>query len=175
VVKPPRPRDPLFDAVCEVTGSDPALNGDHAGKVTAALRKASPPYTPAEVRRVPAAVRAAGLDIPTTLGVVEKYAGWVRHPPAKADDADAEAEGQGVPADPAGKIPVYEQSFPDGSGFAEEQEIFDARSWLVNACGWEHRAAKEWAGSLPDAVTRDELERRCREASGRKPEASPCN
>lgn len=46
----PRPRNDLFDAVAEVTGSDPSLNGSIVGKVAAALAKAATPYTPAEVR-----------------------------------------------------------------------------------------------------------------------------
>jgi len=46
----PREPDPLFDAVAEMTGTDPGAAGSHIGKVAAALRGASPPYTPDEVR-----------------------------------------------------------------------------------------------------------------------------
>lgn len=51
--KPPpkaKPPNPLFDAVAEVTGYDPATAGGLLGSVAAALAKADPPYTPDEVR-----------------------------------------------------------------------------------------------------------------------------
>ena len=51
--KPPpkeKPRNPLFDAVAEVTGYDPATAGGLLGSVAAALAKADPPYTPEDVR-----------------------------------------------------------------------------------------------------------------------------
>jgi hypothetical protein len=46
----PRPRDELFDALAEVTASDPALVGSQMGKLRADLGKADPPYTPEDVR-----------------------------------------------------------------------------------------------------------------------------
>lgn len=76
--KKPRERDLLFDAIAEITCSDPKSSGSHVGKVAAALRKAEPPYTPDEVRALPAALQRGGLNVPVTLGVVEKYIGWVR-------------------------------------------------------------------------------------------------
>lgn len=48
--RPARQRNPLFDAVAEVTRTDPATAGGLIGKVAAALAKADPPYTPDEVR-----------------------------------------------------------------------------------------------------------------------------
>jgi hypothetical protein len=48
--KKPRARNPLYDAVAEVTGTDPATAGSLVGKVTAALAGASPPYTEDDVR-----------------------------------------------------------------------------------------------------------------------------
>ena len=53
--KPPKKQreakpNPLFDAVAEVTGYDPATAGGLLGSVAAALAKATPPYTPDEVR-----------------------------------------------------------------------------------------------------------------------------
>ncbi len=45
-----RERNPLFDAIAEVTGFDPATAGSVIGKVTATLKKSSPEYTPDEVR-----------------------------------------------------------------------------------------------------------------------------
>ncbi len=49
-VKIPRERNPLFDAIAEVTGVDPATAGSSIGIVWAALSKADPPYTPEEVK-----------------------------------------------------------------------------------------------------------------------------
>ncbi len=48
--KAPRPRNLLFDAVAEVSGLDPSTAGGRIGTAAAALAKADPPYTPAEVR-----------------------------------------------------------------------------------------------------------------------------
>ena len=48
--KKARARNPLFDAIVEVTGADPGLVGSRIGKVAATLCKAEPPYTPDEVR-----------------------------------------------------------------------------------------------------------------------------
>jgi len=47
---PARERDPLFDAIAEVCQVDPITTGPSIGKVKAALLKASPPYSPDEVR-----------------------------------------------------------------------------------------------------------------------------
>jgi len=44
-----RPRDSLFDAIVETCQVDPATAGASVGKVRAALLKATPPYTAAEV------------------------------------------------------------------------------------------------------------------------------
>lgn len=88
--KKPRERNELFDAIAAVTGSDPVASATHIGRVCKALRAADPPYTPVEVRALPAAIQAQGLDFTITLGSVEKYIGWVRHPPSKP--------GQSVPA-----------------------------------------------------------------------------
>lgn len=80
--KTPRKRDPLFDAVAEVTGSDPVVTGSHVGKVTALLRKAEPPYTPEEVRDF--AARFAQLcpwseGRRPTIGEIEKNIGLLRN------------------------------------------------------------------------------------------------
>jgi hypothetical protein len=85
-----RPRDELFDAIAEISGVDPKVSGSHIGKVRSALLKADPPYTPAEVRLVPAAIARHGLGVAVTLGVIEKYIGWTRRAPAgsPAEDPD---------------------------------------------------------------------------------------
>lgn len=46
----PRERNPLFDAIAEVCGVDPALQGSQIGLACSKLKEASPPYTPDEVR-----------------------------------------------------------------------------------------------------------------------------
>jgi hypothetical protein len=46
----PRTPDPLFDAIAEVCQVDPATTGPSIGKVRAALLKATPPYSDADVR-----------------------------------------------------------------------------------------------------------------------------
>lgn len=82
--KPPakgRIRDGLFSAVAAVTHSDPGAAGSHIGRVCKELREADPPFTPAEVRKLPKAIKAAGLDFTLTLGSITKYIGWVRNPP----------------------------------------------------------------------------------------------
>lgn len=48
--KAPRPRDLLFDAIAEVCRVDPATAGSSIAKVESALKKATPPYTPEEVK-----------------------------------------------------------------------------------------------------------------------------
>jgi hypothetical protein len=81
--KPRRPND-LFDAVAEVTVSDPKASGKHIGKVCRELQETDPPYTPAEVRMLPAILQARGFSLPLTLGTVTKYIGWTRNPPSSS-------------------------------------------------------------------------------------------
>lgn len=78
------PRDELFDAVAEVSASDPDLLGPRIGKAVNSLLEAKPPYTPEEVRRLPEAIAAHGLDF--TVGspdAVVKHIGKVRAPPKR--------------------------------------------------------------------------------------------
>lgn len=85
-----RKRDELFDAVAEVTATDPAAGGSHVGKVRALLAKADPPYTPAEVREFAARLNelcdwtAREKRTRPTLGEIEKYIGRLRAPRALA-------------------------------------------------------------------------------------------
>lgn len=83
-----RPRNELFDAVAEVTGSDPSVTGSHVAKISNALAKAKPPYTPLEVRLFAKRfhdlcpwAKEGGRTIPT-LGEIEKHIGKVRLQPA---------------------------------------------------------------------------------------------
>lgn len=84
-----REPNPLFDAVAEITNSDPKATGGHVGKVAALLAKADPPYTPQDVRefarRFPDLCEWAGKDgrQTPTLGEVEKYIGYLRNPPQR--------------------------------------------------------------------------------------------
>lgn len=94
----PRLRDELFDAIAALTGSDPHSSGAFIGKVAASLRKAEPPYTAADVRALPAALAAANLQVPLTLGVVEKYIGWTRQKPqfSENDHGTRRSSGSGA-------------------------------------------------------------------------------
>ena len=80
-----RPRDALFDAIAELAGSDPVVNGGQIGLTIAALKRADPPYTVADVEkfgrdylvhcswcRTPDGVRKP------TLGEVSKYISRIR-------------------------------------------------------------------------------------------------
>jgi hypothetical protein len=82
----PRVRDELFDALAELTNTDPKTSGAYIGKVAAALRSAEPPYSAEELRTLPAVLEEAGLSVPFTLGVVEKYIGWTRSKPRRTSD-----------------------------------------------------------------------------------------
>jgi hypothetical protein len=75
-----RQRDELFDAVAEVTASDPKASGSFVGRVCKALRSADPPYTPEEVRRFAANVQRESWwqGGPPSLGYIEKNIGRVR-------------------------------------------------------------------------------------------------
>jgi hypothetical protein len=90
-LKPPRAArkpDDLFDAVAQVTGSDPNVNGTHVAAVCKALRTAAPPFTAGEVldfgRRFatlcPWAVDplTKAVRLPS-VGEVSKYVARVRH------------------------------------------------------------------------------------------------
>ncbi|VTR92160.1 Uncharacterized protein OS=Blastopirellula marina DSM 3645 GN=DSM3645_24505 PE=4 SV=1 [Gemmata massiliana] len=77
--KKPRPCNPLFDALVEVTGSDPVVNGRYVGRVASLLASASPPYTPGEVHDFARDWRlllpwAKPTEHPRlTLGIIEKH------------------------------------------------------------------------------------------------------
>lgn len=80
--KAPRTRrkDELFDAVAEVTGSDPHVSGSHIGRLCMLLRSADPAYTSDEVRAWAKLVRSQSWwkgDAPS-LGYMEKDIGRIR-------------------------------------------------------------------------------------------------
>jgi hypothetical protein len=85
-----RPRNPLFDALADVTGSDPTVNGSHVGKLSALLSKATPAYTPDDVREFARRWRellpwARPSEHPRlTLGIVEKHIHALRSAPKPA-------------------------------------------------------------------------------------------
>lgn len=96
----PRPRNPLFDAVAEVTGSDPVTAGAHVGKVAALLAKADPPYTPEDVmefgrRFLSICTYATGERDRPTLGEIEKNIGRLRAGPSVADPPPAASTRRG--------------------------------------------------------------------------------
>lgn len=73
-------RNELFDAVVSITGSDPKVSGSHVAKVVKLLLKAEPPYSAADVLRLPEEFKKAGWKTSrVTVGMVEKYIGWVRN------------------------------------------------------------------------------------------------
>jgi hypothetical protein len=90
--KKPRPRNPMFDALAEVTGADPHVNGGQIGKVSALLSKASPPYSPDEVREFAKRWRellpwAKPSEHPRlSLGVIEKHIHTLRAAPRVSND-----------------------------------------------------------------------------------------
>ena len=86
--KPKKPRktqpwDPLFDAIKEVTGADGRTStSNHIGKVANDLYRCTPPYTPEDVRRLPAILaqqpwwRASGAVV--SIQLIQKHIGLVR-------------------------------------------------------------------------------------------------
>lgn len=75
--KTPRPRDLLFDAIAQVTCTDPATAGASIAKVESVLKKASPPYTPEEVLAF-GEQWPAWKDKPPSLWQVKEQIGIVR-------------------------------------------------------------------------------------------------
>lgn len=78
-------RNAMFDAVAEVTGSDPKVSGSHIGRVVKLLLSADPPYEPGEIFALPEAIKKRRLNFTLTVGALEKYIGWVR---SKSDVGD---------------------------------------------------------------------------------------
>lgn len=122
----PRKRNELFDAVVELTGADPSIEAQaaHIGKVCSILRKANPPYTPDEVRSLPAAL-AANFDKPfaITLGVIPKHIHLVRSTP-KVFRPEGGRHGPQPPRlgrveAPPGKYDRFEEPPPADSGGAK--------------------------------------------------------
>lgn len=91
-----RKRDLLFDALAEVSGSDPHTAGGHVAKVKKSLAGAKPPYTPEDVREFGErfavlcswAVSPGGNVRLPTLSEIEKYIGRIR---SAKPDAEAAA------------------------------------------------------------------------------------
>lgn len=86
----PRPRCPLFDVIAEMTSTDPKASGSFIAQVRNFLLEGDPPYTPEEVRALPAALVANKLDVPFTLGVIRKYIGLTRKHKAGPSPQDLE-------------------------------------------------------------------------------------
>ena len=90
----PRPPNALFDAVVEITGTDPEGQGSFVAKVAHALLAFNPAVTPEEVRQLPAAWRRAypGLSAtPISPGLILKNIHLVRTP-VTAEQASANDE-----------------------------------------------------------------------------------
>lgn len=82
VVRKPREPNPLFDAIAEVTASDPKASGSHIAKVAKSLREAEPPYTPDEVRRWASQAKPWGGERFPSLPQIEKEIGRIRAGPS---------------------------------------------------------------------------------------------
>ncbi len=74
----PRQSDELFDAVAQITASDPKSSGPHIGRVCRDLRASDSPYTAADVKQLASLLEKRGFTLPLTLGTVSKYIGWTR-------------------------------------------------------------------------------------------------
>jgi DNA-binding transcriptional ArsR family regulator len=85
----PREPNPLFDAIAEVTGLDPATAGALIGSVAASLSKAEKPYGPADVREFarrfhelcPHAAKDTPPRLRPTAKEIERYIGLIRASP----------------------------------------------------------------------------------------------
>jgi hypothetical protein len=125
-----RPADPLFDAVAEVCGADPATSGSSIGKVTAVLKQAK--YTPAEVlafktwwwgdkkmRQRPPTV----WQLKDQIGVVRTPEGKKLIPKDPRSLPTPSAAPAFIPPHSRFKCPTcsgYIDQHPDGCPFAEE-------------------------------------------------------
>jgi hypothetical protein len=94
--KAPRPRDEMFDAIAEVTGSNPHAVGGRIAKVKQALVDRPDPFTPDDVREFARRYRDLcphARDAKTghvALGDLAGYIDRLRSRPAKSDaEADA--------------------------------------------------------------------------------------
>jgi hypothetical protein len=93
--KKKREPDLLFDAIAEVTGTDPKASAGYVAKVRKALGEAEPPYTPEEVMEFGRRFKAlcpysAKEDRLPNLGEVEKYIGKLRAAKPKTVDPEDE-------------------------------------------------------------------------------------
>lgn len=86
---PPRPRNPVWDAIVEVTAAEVSTNAGQIGKLIKQLSKANPPYHPAEILEFGERFHELcpwaaddGRDRPT-IGELGKHIGAVRATPAK--------------------------------------------------------------------------------------------
>jgi hypothetical protein len=85
--KKPRQRNPLYDAIANVTGLDPETAGGCLGTASAALSRADPPYTPADVhefgrRFLDLCPYARGERDRPSPGELQKYIGLLRAGPS---------------------------------------------------------------------------------------------
>jgi hypothetical protein len=82
--KPPRPRDPLFDAITTTCRVDPATAGSGIAKAKQRLTKAAPPYTAEDVAAFGRWwVKQYGADRPPTVWQLAERIGVIRTAAAK--------------------------------------------------------------------------------------------
>ncbi len=93
--RPPRPRDPLFDALASVDGSDPLeVQGKAArtiGVALAEIRRATPDVTPAEIARRAALWSAHFPQATMTPSAIAKWWARLSHGPLPASTGAYEA------------------------------------------------------------------------------------
>ena len=83
-VSPPRPRDPLFDAITTTCRVDPATAGSGIAKAKQRLTKAAPPYTAEDVAAFGRWwVKQYGADRPPTVWQLAERIGVIRTAAAK--------------------------------------------------------------------------------------------
>jgi hypothetical protein len=71
--KAPRPRNPLFDVMVEVTGANPAVSGGEIGKALAAIKTVTPDVTPEEIKRRAANYRTLMPDCTLSASALAKW------------------------------------------------------------------------------------------------------
>lgn len=76
----PKPRNLIFDALCEVEGSDPIeaakMNGGKVGRALSQIKRMSPDVTPAEIRLRAANYRASWPSV--TLSATALASNWAK-------------------------------------------------------------------------------------------------
>ncbi len=95
----PRLRNPIFDAIVSVTGTDPKLNGPQIGKASAAISAAG--YTVEQILEFGRRFHelcpwSKDSSLPPTVGTIEKYLSLVAAKPTSTEPQMTEAERRAI-------------------------------------------------------------------------------